>query len=155
MGTFTSVIKKEFEFDGDKVVVTFRRMKNKHFLKIAPFLIPDPNGPPTLKAGMLRAVKLVDDAKEILTECVVRIVGLTDAEGNPLGLETILEESFFISLMDEMLGFLMEESVLKGDEAKKSEGQRVDTTPEVQALTESLPESPLNGGTEHLTDVMT
>ena len=155
MGTFTPSISKSFEFDGDSVTVVFNRMKNRHFLRIAPFLLPDPEGPRTLQAGMMRSVKLVEDSKDILKECIVSVSGLTDSSGRSLVLEDIIEEGFFIPLLDRMLGALMEVSVLREVDAKKSDAPQADITQEVEGTTMSLQELPLNGGIVHSMDVMT
>lgn len=155
MGNFTSKFTKTFHFDGDEISVGFTRMKNKHFILIAPYLVLDDSEPKALRAGMLRSVKLVEESKQVLKECIIDIKGIKDSAGRELLLDDILEQAYFISLLDQMLGQLMDASVLRESDAKKS----VEPPPAISQGLESNQmsslESPSTGGGSSLQDVTT
>lgn len=146
MGNFTSKVTKTFQFDGDEVKVEFTRMKNKHFILIAPYLVLEDSEPKALRVGMLRSVKLVEESKQVLKECIKSMKGIQNADGDQLTLDDILDESYFISLLDQMLGFLMDVSVLRDSDVKKS----VELPPVISQGQESSQmsslESPSTGG---------
>jgi len=118
MGHFSKVVEQEITFDGDLLKIKMRRMKNKHMLHIGPAL----SEPFEKSSGglLLRTSKLVDVAKEPLAECVTELSGLKDADGNALEFKDILEESYFLPLLDQILGMLIQVSVMSEVDAKKS-----------------------------------
>lgn len=115
MSKFTQSVESTIKFDGDEVSFTLRRMQNKHMLKLAPTAVslPDEN-------RVARTVRLVDEAKEVLKECVTNFRGLKDSQGRDIPFDTVLEESYFLALLDGMLGRLWDISILKEVDAKKS-----------------------------------
>lgn len=119
MGHFTQAVEERITFDGDELVLTLRRMQNKHLLHIAPHLAGG-NAPGTNAGLLLRSAALVDASKEMLRECVVGFQGLKDKAGNSMAFSDILEEAYFLPLLDQVLGRLLQISVMTEVDAKKS-----------------------------------
>lgn len=136
MSRFTQAVDEKFEFDGDEVCFTMRRMQNKHMLKLAPTAIGMPS-----ENRIARTARLIDEAKDILRECVTNFHGLKDADGKEISFEMVLEESYFLALLDGMLGRLWEISILKEVDAKKSEGTPPAVLSAESVSPEMLPES--------------
>jgi hypothetical protein len=115
MSKFTPTVKWETDFDGDHVVFELRRLTNEQMMKLAPCF------PTELATGgaFLRSVKLVSEAKEVLRSCVVSMHGLTDSQEQEMKLERILDEGYFIRLLDSLLGRVLKVSMLTEDEIKK------------------------------------
>lgn len=143
MGRFTQAVDEIVTFDGDTVSFTLRRLQNKHMLVLAPVLAALPG-----ENALARTARLVQAADGILRECVTNWRGPIDASGNALTFDEVLAESYFLSLMDEVLGRLLKVSVMQEVDAKKS----LATPPVVSlggsaAATQS-PESLPGGGTQ-------
>lgn len=155
MGNFTNKVTKTFHFDGDEIQVEFTRMKNKHFVLIAPYLVLEDSEPKALRSGMLRSVKLVVESKQVLKECVISIEGLKSSDGTKMSLDDILDETYFISLLDQMLGQLMDASVLREVDIKKSVEPPPVITQELESSPILLPVSPSDGGGSLIQDVTT
>jgi hypothetical protein len=132
MGHFTQSLQKTIPFDGEEVRFTMRRMQNKHMLILAPILAADPG-----ENRLARTARLVDAAKGILAECITDWQGPKDATGAPVPLATAQEESYFLPLMDAVLGELLKDSVMKEADAKKS-----DATPPAASSAENASQEP-------------
>ena len=115
MSKFTPTVKFEIEFDGDTISMDLRRLKNDHMIKLSQYFSPD-----SKDIGLTRTVKIIKEAKEVFTDCVINFQGLKDASGNLLSLDSIFDELYFTQIFDEILGKLIHISVLSGIDAKKS-----------------------------------
>lgn len=117
MGRFTQSVEATAKFDGEEVRYTLRRMQNKNMLKLSPGF--------SQQAGdaniVLRTARLVEESKDVLRECVSNVSGYKDNAGNPVAFETMLEESYFLPLLDAMLGRLWQVSIMMEVDAKKSD----------------------------------
>ena len=114
MSRYTQAVEEKTSFDGDEVTYTLRRMKNKHMLIVAPAIsIQDGN-------LLARTSRLSDASKSVVLECVSNLNGLKDSAGGAIPIEIVLEEAYFLPLVDEILGKLIKISVLQEDDAKKS-----------------------------------
>lgn len=126
MGHFTQAVEETAKFDGEEVRYTLRRMQNKHMLKLSPGF--------SQQAGdaniVLRTARLVEESKDVLKECVSNVSGYKDAGGNIVTFETMLEESYFLPLLDAMLGRLWQVSVMTEVDAKKSAVTQPDSSSE-------------------------
>jgi len=137
MGRFTQAVDEKVEFDGDTVSFTLRRLQNKHMLVLAPVLAALPGENP-----LARTARLVQAAEGILRECVTNWQGPKDASGKGLTFDEVLAESYFLALLDEVLGRLLKVSVMQEVDAKKSpatppgalSGGSVETTPSPESL---------------------
>ena len=109
MSNFTQSVVYETEFDGDKLTCTLRRLKRKTFLKLAPYVVD----------GGMDQKKIMEFLEELGDEFFeyVEIEGLKDSHGVALTAQDVFEETYFITLMAELLGQLMVISTL-GKEAK-------------------------------------
>lgn len=115
MGHFTQAVDEQLVFDGDTVSFKLRRLQNKHMLVLAPVLAALPG-----ENALARTARLVRAAEDILKECVTNWYGPTDANGKQLTFDEVLAESYFLGLMDEILGRLLKASVMQEVDAKKS-----------------------------------
>lgn len=115
MGRFTQDVKEEVNFDGDMVCFTLRRLQNKHMLVLAPVLAALPG-----ENALARTARLVGAAEGVLRECVTNWQGPKDAGGKVLTFDEVLAESYFLGLLDEVLGRLLKVSVMQEVDAKKS-----------------------------------
>jgi hypothetical protein len=116
MGRFTQTVDKVAKFDGEEVHYTLRRMQNKHMLKLAP-LFSDPVQREQL---LFRTARMVEEAQDVLKECVAGVFGYSDSTGKPTPFDVMLSESYFLPLLDEMVGELWKVSVMTEVDAKKS-----------------------------------
>ena len=137
MGRFTQAVDETTTFDGDTVSFTLRRLQNKHMLALAPALgaLPGEN-------ALARTARLVQVADGVIKECVTNWQGPKDATGRALSLDEVLAESYFLPLLDEVLGRLLKVSVMQEVDAKKlpatppavSSGASVETSPSLESL---------------------
>lgn len=127
MSKFTPTFSDTFEFDGDTITVVMHRLKRKHALKLAPHIKYDEQGEVSL--SLSENLELLDMAVPIIKEHLKDLSGLT-IEGEELVVEgskpnnsalyeMVLEETYFITLLGELLSTLMEHSFVGEDKAKK------------------------------------
>ena len=115
MGRYTQNVVEKINFDGDEITVTLRRMLNKHMLALSPVLVAREG-----EGVFERSSRIIVSAKEVLKECIVKIEGLRDASNVEIPIDTVLEDAYFMSLLDAILGRLLGASVLTEQDAKKS-----------------------------------
>jgi len=129
MSKFTKSISREFEFEGDKVQVTMDRMKRKDAMKLMPYIgEPDAAGNVTMK--FKDQMEMVDSVGDLLPKYIKRISGLIDDNGEDVTIETVCEESYFLDLIGDMVGALMEGSFMSTKKEKKLEESSESTTEE-------------------------
>lgn len=145
MGRFTQAVDETVIFDGDAVGFTLRRLQNKHMLVLAPVLTILPGENP-----LARTARLVQAAGGILRECVTNWHGPSDAGGKALTFDEVLSESYFLPLMDEVLGRLLKISVMQEVDAKKSPATPPAVSSGASAEASASPESSRGGGTAPL-----
>lgn len=119
MSRFTKQFSFTLEFDGDVVAVTARRLQQKHFAVLTPF-IKTGEEQASAKVQLKEGVEMLGVAAQILPDCIVSLTGLKAADGVDLALSDIITEVYFMRLLADMLGKLMAESFLKEEDAKKS-----------------------------------
>lgn len=123
MSNFTPTVKYEVNFDGDHVVFHLRRLKVKQRAKI----LASANGDTSPEN---RESLIADTAAAVLPECVVSMAGLT-IEGAPVkDVADIVDETYFLGLLDNLLAELLRISRVREDEAKNSSGPSGDTSKE-------------------------
>jgi hypothetical protein len=118
MSSFTPLVAKQYEFDGDKVHIKFSRLKRKDMLKLMPSIqkmqSSDDDAVKSEAIGEMLAESL-----EFLPKYVKEINGLVDAEGTPVSIETVADDMYFVQLATEIVTDLMSESSLgMGADAK-------------------------------------
>lgn len=114
MSNYLPLVKKTFEFQGDKISAEFKRLTRAQMIKIAPH-IPSEDADETLMDQM----KTADVSIGILIENMESFKGLKDEDGNALEFNDICHESYFTPLLSEMAMSLLSESMVS-DEKKSS-----------------------------------
>jgi len=126
-----------FSFDGDTVTVQAQRLKQQDMAELAGFLDyaakqAEALGPEERAKGTVTlSVRdmfgsdqgFMNAARDVLPRRVTQLTGLTDEEGQPLTLEDIIEEVYFMPLLSEVLGWLVSSSFIEPTEGKASPGQ--------------------------------
>lgn len=116
MSNFTPLVTREYEFDGDTVKVTFSRLRRRDMLNVLPSfqaLGEMEEGSPEYNAGMQ---SVLNDVADILPNCVKTIEGLNDTEGNPVPLDSIINEMYFMKLSALITVDLIKESGVSKNE---------------------------------------
>lgn len=121
MSKFTKQIKKTYEFEGDTIQVSMKRLKRKDAIKLAPFIS---SGDEDGKVSMSFEDSLVfaDKSSSILNKYVTDFTGLKEEDGTPLEVSDIFGddgEVYFIGLISEMMADLMEASFVGDSEKEK------------------------------------
>ena len=119
MSNFTPLVAKQYEFDGDKVHVKFSRLKRKDMLKLMPAIQRMQKAEDDEKKSEAIG-ELINESLCFLPEYVREMNGLVDAEGKPIGIETVAEDMYFVELATSIIGDLMNESSIGMGEAAKS-----------------------------------
>lgn len=114
MSKFTPTVTREYDFHGEKVKATFSRLNRKDMLKLMPLFTK-------LKSDDAEGTnEVLNVILDLLPKYVV-IEGLTDAAGEPVGIETVADELYFMDLSADICMDLIEEStVMIGGKAKKT-----------------------------------
>jgi hypothetical protein len=119
MSNFTPLVTREYEFEGDKISMTFSRLKRKHMLGAMPALktmrdLQDESASDdrmqTAMGDVLTAI--VDHVPDYVTE----FKGLTDENGNPISIETVCNEFYFMALSAQICNDVLQAST--GTEGK-------------------------------------
>ena len=113
MSNFTKSLVEKFNFDGDEVTVTFTRLKRKHLISLAPHMTADGN------IAFSDQVKFMDAAAEVLPDIITSMTGLKDSDGNALTVEDVVNETYFVGLVSDLMTKVMEHSFVQGEQVKK------------------------------------
>ena len=120
MSNFTPRIKNTFDFEGDTIKVVMSRLRRKHMVVLMPFMSQD-----GLALEFTDVPAFLEAAAEVLSDCIVSFNGLTDADGTSITQESDLFEEevlgglYFMGLVQEMMGALLEASFIgEADEEK-------------------------------------
>ena len=122
MSNFTPLVKKEYEFEGDKVWVTFARLKRKDMLKILPLVSSLQNMDDTdPQKKQIATAEVMGGMLNIIPEYVRKIEGLKDTEGNDIAVETVMDEVYFMALASQIVMDILNKSVVLdgGEQGKK------------------------------------
>ncbi len=100
MSNFTPLVTKTYEFDGDSVTVVFSRLKRKHMLKSSPLITELRKARQDDDEDKVLDItnELLNDVIDVMPEYVSNITGLTDSDGNELGVEVLADDSYFLRL---------------------------------------------------------
>lgn len=114
MSNFTPLVNKEYIHGDDTVTVSFARFKRKDMLNLMPLV---------QRLGKAKAKK--DDATVaevtpeilnlslgLLPEYVKTFTGLRAADGEPISIETVAEEMYFIDLASDIAMDIMDASIV-------------------------------------------
>lgn len=126
MSNFTPLVKKEYDFEEDHVTVTFSRLKRQHMLSALPALkklneargdvevVDGEDTYPNVDADMQNEAinDMLDAIVDVLPKYVKEFDGLKDKEGNPVRIDTVAGEFYFLKLAVAISMDLMTESSL-------------------------------------------
>jgi hypothetical protein len=126
MSNFTPLVAQQFTFGDETINVKFSRFKRKDVLKLMPVIqrmkVDDDSDDDSdeVKEARSEAMNdLITESFAVLPDYIKEFDGLTDADGNALGIETVIDEMYFISLATEIVMAIMNESVVMlGGDAK-------------------------------------
>ena len=95
MSNFTPLVKREFDFQGDTVKVSYSRLKRLDMLKVLPVMqkLGNPENPNQ---------DAVQEILELLIESLPGYVkdfsGLVDSEGQSIEIQAVVDEFYFMPL---------------------------------------------------------
>ena len=103
MSNFTPLVNKEYEFDGDAIKVTFARLKRKHMMSSLPAMSKLANArmnkdDPVTDEQQEAINEILNNLADILPQYVQEFSGLTDTNGAPISIETVVEDMYFMRL---------------------------------------------------------
>ena len=122
MSNFTPLVIQEYEFEADKVSITFSRLKRKDMIEAMPALSrlhsakPDDGVDPTpvQEKEMSEAINdVLNSIVDVIPGYVSEFTGLNDTEGNPVPIETVCAEFYFMKLAIKIAVGVMEASAGK------------------------------------------
>jgi len=116
MSRFLPTVLHTIDFDGDTVSVKLRRVTRGDMLRIAPHLPTDGNEP-TTEQNLI----MLEEIAQVLPGYVESFDGLVDGNGEPITLETVISEAYFLELLGEIAGLLISSSSPTEKEGKNSD----------------------------------
>lgn len=118
MSQFTATFTAATTYDGDDVAVELRRLTNAQLNKLEPYFFTDEG---QAKVKFKDRTQMIAAMAAILPEVVVTLKGVTDKDGRAVELSTVLEHTYFATLVDWMVGQLFLHSRPMEKDIKKSE----------------------------------
>ena len=112
MSDYLPTVSKTYEFQGDTVSATFKRMTRRQMMAISPLLPATANGTP-VEQSQQEQFALMDAAIEALAENVESFKGIKDMEGRGMDFEEVKDQAYFTSLLSEMAMDLITESMVQ------------------------------------------
>ena len=117
MSNFTPLVEKEYDWEGDTIKVSFSRLTRKDMILIFPALkkfqvIQD--GDESESAINDAMNEIVDVLADRVPHYIKDFTGLKDVAGNAIGIETVINEFYFIGLSIRIIMDMVNESSLKG-----------------------------------------
>jgi len=135
MSKFTLTIRKEYDFDGDKVVAKMSRLTRTDALLIMPHVQKAADAAQSgdkVAMAMEDSMAYMEAAGTVLRNSIKDLSGLfiDDEEVKPGGelFSTMLDSIYFMNLMMMMVNDLVSESFLKVEDEKKPDEQSEETT---------------------------
>ena len=122
MSNFTPLVIQEYEFEGDKVSIQFSRLKRKDMIDAMPALKrmsdakPDEGEDATVEQeeALSEAINdVLNSIVDVIPGYVSEFTGLNDTEGNPVPIETVCAEFYFMKLAIKIAVGVMEASAGK------------------------------------------
>lgn len=120
MSGFTPTVRYETDFGDDHITMSLKRLKRKDFMKLSPYM-GEPDGEGNMRITFQSQLEMMNVIGTQVPEYVENFQGLTDANGQALGIETVVEEVYFQDLLGEIIQELMRISHPSEADLKKSE----------------------------------
>lgn len=119
MSNFTPNIEFDTEFDGDKVKFVMKRLTNAQMMKIGAEAVNASKEQNT--TAILSSIQTLVGSREILKDRIESVEGLKDKNGNAISIDVLLDNAYFMQLLDRASRFLIDQSMLLELDAKKSD----------------------------------
>ena len=109
MSNFTPLVSKTYEFEGDTVRVEFKRLKRKHMLNAIPALkrLQESDGD---EAQLEKVNEFVNEIIDVIPEYIEVFDGLLDNQGQPITIETVIDDFYFLKLASQISMDMVKES---------------------------------------------
>lgn len=124
MSNFTLTLRKEYDFDGDKVIVKMTRLTRPNALLIMPHVqkIADSEG---ASMDLNATMNFMEAASKVLRDSIKEISGLfiegEEIKAKSPQYEVMLESVYFLNLIISIVNDLVTESFIKDVDEKKPE----------------------------------
>ncbi len=118
MSNFLPLVKKEYEFEGDTIATEFSRLTRAQMLSVSPYIPEVKNGKAAAQSSE-DSMRFMDKAIDALKENMKVFTGLKDGDGNVLEFAAVADQSYFTTLLAQIAGDLMSESMVKEKKLKK------------------------------------
>jgi len=135
MSNYRKNVGKTFEFEGDTIKVIAAPMKRKEALMMVPYMTKGEDG--EVKLRFEDQMAILDIGADVLPKCIKTFEGLRDADGEQITFDEAVSEFYFMSLISEILQFVLNISSTDKDDEKKSE-EPLENSMEVLPVTDSL-----------------
>lgn len=118
MSNFTPVVNVEIPFEGDVVKVGIRRLKKKQAMKFGLMLRSEARllSDDSLTISFDTTSGNFEEQAAIIREQIARFEGLTDADGEPLGVDVLFEEQYFAPVLQQIIVNIIQHSNLLQEE---------------------------------------
>lgn len=103
MSKYIRSIKKEFDFDGDKVVVTMRPILFEDTIRFNSLPLIEVDGKKTLSE-----IEVLTLLADILPKYIEKLDGLIDSNGDKIEIGELCSASYFAPLMSQIGGALIQ-----------------------------------------------
>jgi hypothetical protein len=112
MSNFTPLVNQEYEFEGDKISITFSRLKRKDMLASMPALkrLTDANDSGDEDAKREAINDVLNNIADVLPGYVTSFEGLADGDGSPVAIEAVCETFYFMKLAAEIATGMLQAS---------------------------------------------
>jgi len=121
MSKFTKSCPYETEFEEDKITMNLNRLRRADMMVLMPFM--NEAGKGEVKVD----VDLMNLASDLLPNYVENFKGLKDEDGNPVTIETVCDQTYFMTLAGEIIAELFNISKLGDEDSKNSDKPRSTT----------------------------
>ncbi len=114
MSNFTPLVTKQYDFDGDNVTVVFSRLRRNDMLNAMPKYAKLTAAGDDEAATTTAVNDILNDIADKIPEYVKDFSGLLDSEGNPISIETVVEDMYFLKLCASIATDMIKESAVPG-----------------------------------------
>ncbi len=110
MSNFLPLISKTYEFEGDTITASFKRLTRGQMILISPFI---QNSTDKESQSVEDQMRLIDITVNALSENIESFEGLKDSDDCEIAFDTAQNEAYFMSLLSEMAMDLITESMVQ------------------------------------------
>ena len=118
MSNFTPLVTQEYEFEGDTVSITFSRLKRKDMIGAMPALQALQQAKEAEDNELMGSAinDVLNSIVDVIPDYVKEFSGLNDVMGEPVPIETVCSEFYFVKLVMQIAIGMLE--VSSGKEGK-------------------------------------